>query len=130
MATLFEWAQAFLADYGKLLFDGTLATLWMVLASTVLAHLVGVPIGIVVVVTDRGLLLPSKGVHLVLEGIINVGRSIPFIILMIALIPFTRFVVGTSLGVNATIVPAGYRSRTFCRPADGKRAQGNPDRGH
>jgi D-methionine transport system permease protein len=77
----------------------------MVLASTVLAHLIGLPIGIIVVVTDRGLLLPAKGIHTILEGIINIGRSIPFIILMIALIPFTRLVVGTSLGVNATIVP-------------------------
>jgi len=105
MATLFELAQAFLADYGALLLEGTVATLWMVLASTVLAHLIGLPIGITVVVTDRGLLLPAKGIHTILEGIINIGRSIPFIILMIALIPFTRLVVGTSLGVNATIVP-------------------------
>lgn len=105
MATLFDLVRTFFADYGTLLLEGTLATLWMVLASTVLAHLIGLPIGIIVVVTDRGLLLPAKGIHTILEGIINVGRSIPFIILMIALIPFTRLVVGTSLGVNATIVP-------------------------
>lgn len=105
MALLFDWASTFLVDYGMLLLTGTGATLWMVFASTVLAHLIGLPIGIVVVVTDRGLLRPNQIIHFILEGIINIGRSIPFIILMIALIPFTRLVVGTSLGVHATIVP-------------------------
>ena len=105
MQLMIDWAAAFAAEYGELLVTGTLATLWMVFASTVLAHLIGLPIGIVVVVTDRGLLMPNKTIHFILEGIINIGRSIPFIILMIALIPFTRLVVGTSLGVNATIVP-------------------------
>jgi D-methionine transport system permease protein len=104
MTPLFDYVQSFLANYGSLLVEGTQATLWMVLASTILAHLIGLPIGILVVVTDRGLLLPSKSLHTIMEGIINVGRSIPYIILMIALIPFTRLVVGTSLGVNATIV--------------------------
>lgn len=99
------WLQEFWADYGLLLIEGTGATIWMVLASTLLAHLIGLPIGVLVVITDRGLLLPIKPIHAILEGIINIGRSIPFIILMIALIPFTRLVVGTSLGVNATIVP-------------------------
>lgn len=99
------WVQEFWADYGSLLIEGMGATIWMVLASTLLAHLIGLPIGVLVVVTDRGLLLPIKPIHAILEGIINIGRSIPFIILMIALIPFTRLLVGTSLGVNATIVP-------------------------
>lgn len=100
-----EYIRTFFADYGLLLAEGTLATIWMVAASTLLAHLIGLPIGLIVVVTDRGLLHPNKVIHTFFEGIINIGRSIPFIILMIALIPFTRFVVGTSLGVNATIVP-------------------------
>lgn len=100
-----EYIRTFFADYGLLLAEGTLATIWMVVASTLLAHLIGLPIGLIVVVTDRGLLHPNKIIHTLFEGIINIGRSIPFIILMIALIPFTRFVVGTSLGVNATIVP-------------------------
>jgi len=99
------WVQAFWADYGLLLLENTGATIRMVLASTLLAHLIGLPIGVLVVVTDRGMLLPVKPLHAVLEGIINIGRSIPFIILMIALIPVTRLIVGTSLGVNATIVP-------------------------
>ena len=100
-----EYIRTFFADYGLLLAEGTLATIWMVAASTLLAHLIGLPIGLIVVVTDRGLLHPNKVIHTFFEGLINIGRSIPFIILMIALIPFTRFVVGTSLGVNATIVP-------------------------
>lgn len=104
MNALSEWVWRFIDGYGALLLEGTAATLWMVLASTFLAHLVGIPIGILVVITDRGLLRPKPWLHTVLEGIINIGRSIPFIILMIALIPFTRLVVGTSLGVNATIV--------------------------
>ncbi len=105
MAALSDWLRNFLDSFGALLLEGTAATIWMVAASTLMAHVIGLPVGILVVVTDRGLLQPNRWLHTVLEGIINIGRSIPFIILMIALIPFTRLVVGTSLGVNATIVP-------------------------
>lgn len=105
MAALSDWLRNFLDSFGALLLEGTAATIWMVAASTLMAHVIGLPVGILVVVTDRGLLRPNRWLHTVLEGIINIGRSIPFIILMIALIPFTRLVVGTSLGVNATIVP-------------------------
>ncbi|NCA99476.1 MAG: ABC transporter permease [Clostridia bacterium] len=107
------WALEFWADYGTLLIEGTGATIWMVMVSTLLAHVIGLPIGVLVVVTDRGLLLPIKPLHAILEWMINIGRSIPFIILMIALIPFTRLVVGTSLGVNATIVPLVIASVPF-----------------
>lgn len=105
MTALVDWLTGFAGDFGALLLAGTAATVWMVLASTLLAHVIGMPIGILVVVSDRGLLRPNRWIHSILEGIINIGRSVPFIILMIALIPFTRLVVGTSLGVNATIVP-------------------------
>ena len=70
-----------------------------------LAELVGLPLGIILVTTARGHVLESPVVNRVLAMIINVGRSVPFIILMVAIIPFTRRVVGTSIGTTAAMVP-------------------------
>ena len=68
-------------------------------------HLFGIPLGVLVVVTSPGHILPNRLVHRVAGVIVNIGRSIPFIILMVAIIPFTRWVVGTSIGTTAAIVP-------------------------
>ncbi|MDY0339680.1 MAG: methionine ABC transporter permease [Coriobacteriia bacterium] len=95
----------FFAEYGQLLFDGTLATLAMVAIATVIAYAFGVPLGVLVTVTAPGSLRPHRGLNAVFGWIVNVGRSIPFIILLVALIPFTRFIVGTSLGTAGAIVP-------------------------
>ncbi|MDR3036991.1 MAG: ABC transporter permease [Coriobacteriales bacterium] len=100
-----EQLAEFFAKNGPMLLDGTLATLVMVFASTLLAYLLGVPIAILVKVTEQGSLKPQPVLNTVLGWIINMGRSIPFIILMVAIIPFTRLVVGTSLGVLGAIVP-------------------------
>jgi D-methionine transport system permease protein len=100
-----EQLAEFFAKNGPMLLDGTLATLVMVFASTLLAYLLGVPIAILVKVTEPGSLKPQPVLNTVLGWIINMGRSIPFIILMVAIIPFTRLVVGTSLGVLGAIVP-------------------------
>ena len=80
-------------------------TLYMVLISTAMAYLLGLPLGIVLVVTDRDGLRPNPALYRVLGTIVNILRSAPFIILMLALIPITRFIVGTSVGSSAAIVP-------------------------
>jgi ABC-type methionine transport system permease subunit len=83
----------------------TIETLLMVSVSTALAGIAGLALGVLVVATELGGVLPAPRAHRVLGAAINVGRSIPFIILMVAIIPFTRLVVGTSIGTSAAIVP-------------------------
>lgn len=97
--------NAFLNQYGALLAQGTVDSLVMTVVSTLFAYVIGIPLGVLVTVTAPGGLRPHRAVNSVLGWIVNVGRSIPFIILLVALIPFTRFVVGTSLGVPGAIVP-------------------------
>ena len=95
----------FFDKYGALLAQGTIDTLVMSIASCVFAYVIGLPLGIWFAVTTPNGLRPNKAVNTVLGWIINIGRSIPFIILLVAIIPFTRLVVGTSLGVPGAVVP-------------------------
>ena len=88
-----------------LLLEGIRDTLYMTLASTLFGYIIGLPMGIVLTVTDKDGIRPNAAVYKVLDVISNLLRSIPFIILLIVLIPFTRFVVGRSYGSTATIVP-------------------------
>ncbi len=92
-------------EYIDLLGKGTLDTLYMVLVSVSFSYLLGLPLGIAVVITEEHGILPSSKLNRTLDAIINFTRSIPFIILLIAVIPFTRWVVGTSIGATASIVP-------------------------
>ena len=103
----------FINQYGNLLLEGTLATIYMVLASTILAYIFGLPIGVLVTITKEHSILPSKNLNVVLGWIVNIGRSIPFIILLVALMPFTSFVVGTALGVKAAVVPLVVAATPF-----------------
>ncbi len=80
-------------------------TLYMVAGAALFGHLFGIPLGVLVVVTSPGHILPNAAIHRIAGVVINIGRSIPFIILMVAIIPFTRWVVGTSIGTTAAIVP-------------------------
>ncbi|MCK6256052.1 ABC transporter permease [Fictibacillus sp. KIGAM418] len=80
-------------------------TLTMVGFSLLFSAVIGIPLGVVLVVTRKGHILENLAVFNVLNAIVNVLRSIPFIILMVAIIPFTRLVVGTSIGTSAAIVP-------------------------
>lgn len=89
----------------RLLWQATGETLYMVGIAVVLAELVGLPLGIILVTTERGHILESPALNRVLATVINIGRSVPFIILMVAIIPFTRKVVGTSIGTTAAMVP-------------------------
>ena len=88
----------------NLLITGTLDTLQMTIISTVMAMLLGIPLGVVLVVTSKGHILENVTLNKVLVAIVNATRSVPFIILMVAIIPFTRMVVGTSIGTTAACV--------------------------
>lgn len=88
-----------------MLVEGTFVTVFITLVSTFFAYVLGLPIGIALVVTAKGGLRPNAAVYKVLDFVVNIVRSVPFLILMIMLIPFTRFLVGRSYGVAATIVP-------------------------
>ena len=89
----------------KLLIPGTLDTLQMTVISTIMAMIIGIPLGVVLVVTSKGHILENAALNKILGAIVNATRSIPFIILMVAIIPFTRMVVGTSIGTTAACVP-------------------------
>jgi D-methionine transport system permease protein len=88
-------------------------TLYMVCASAFFALAVGLPLGVVLTLTDKGRLCACPLLYRVLEGVVNIGRSFPFAILMVALIPFTRWIVGTSLGTTAAIVPLSIAAAPF-----------------
>jgi D-methionine transport system permease protein len=97
----------------KLLPLPTLETIFMTLASTFFACLMGLPLGSFLYSASPAGLKPLPAVYSVLSRIVNIFRSFPFIILMIALIPFTRFIVGTSIGPRAVIVPLSIAAAPF-----------------
>ncbi len=101
---MLETIASFYSTYGEMLIGGIAETLEMVFISSLLAYVFGMPIGIGFVVTRKNGIHPILWFNSVLGWIVNIGRSIPFLILMIALFPFIRFVVGTTLGTPATIV--------------------------
>lgn len=105
--------QAFLDEYGLLLAQGTWDTIVMTSVSTLFAYIIGIPLGVLIVVTAINGLRPHKIFNAVLGWVLNVGRSIPFIILLVALIPVTRWIVGTSLGVPGAIVPLVIAAAPF-----------------
>ena len=93
------------AQLSQLLLQGTLDTLYMTLVSTAIAYLIGIPLGVILVITRREGICPAPKTNAVLGTIVNIMRSVPFLSLIIVLIPFTRLVAGTSIGATATIVP-------------------------
>ncbi|MET9920948.1 methionine ABC transporter permease [Streptomyces sp. NPDC006435] len=101
------------SEMQPLLTQGTVDTLYMVLWSAVVTILVGLPLGVLLVLTDKGGLLQNTPVNKVVGAIVNVGRSLPFIILLIALIPFTTWIVGTFIGPTAMIVPLAVGAIPF-----------------
>ena len=88
-----------------LLAEGLRETVYMTLVSTLIGYLIGLPIGILLTVTDKDGIRPNAFFYRIMDVIINIMRSIPFLILLILLIPFTRLLVGKSYGTTATIVP-------------------------
>lgn len=92
-----EWLPALL--------EATRETLYMVGVTTLFTLLLGLPLGVLLITTDRGGLFPAPLLNSALGAIVNIGRSLPFIILLVAIIPITRLIVGTSIGSTAAIVP-------------------------
>lgn len=103
-------------DFGQLIsimWDGILETLYMTVASTLFAYLFGIPLGVVLYVTDKNGIAENRAINSVLGIVVNLLRSVPFLILLVAIMPFTRFVVGTTLGATATIVPLVVAATPF-----------------
>lgn len=97
----------------EILGDALLQTLYMIIVPTVVATILGFIMAIILVVTKPNGLKPNKVIYSILGFIVNMVRSFPFIILLIALIPFTRFIVGTSIGETAAIVPITIGAAPF-----------------
>jgi D-methionine transport system permease protein len=95
----------FINEFGGILIKGTMETLYMTFASVLISYLFGLPMGVLLVVTEDNHIMPSKTINRILGTIVNITRSVPFIILLIAAIPFTRMVVGTAIGSEAAVVP-------------------------
>ena len=96
-----------------LMAEGTGATLYMTLMSTLFGYILGLPMGIILVVTAPKGLRPNQVVYRILDVIVNITRSIPFLILMILIMPFTRILVGKTYGTTATIVPLALAAAPF-----------------
>ena len=93
--------------------EGTGATLYMTLMSTLFGYILGLPMGIILVVTAPKGLRPNQVIYRILDVIVNITRSIPFLILMILIMPFTRILVGKTYGTTATIVPLALAAAPF-----------------
>ena len=96
-----------------MLLEGTRDTLYMTLVSTFFGYVLGLPLGILLAVTDKEGIHPNAVVYKVLDVIVNILRSIPFLILLILVIPLTKLIVGQSYGSSATIVPLVIAAAPF-----------------
>lgn len=96
-----------------MLMEGTWATLYMTLVSTLFGYLVGLPMGIILTITDKGGIKPNMVIYKILDFIVNLTRSIPFLILLILVMPLTKLIVGQSYGSTATIVPLTIAAAPF-----------------
>ena len=89
----------------NLLIQGLGETLQMTVISTIVSMIVGIPLGVILVITGKGHIMENKAVNATLGSVVNALRSIPFIILMVAIIPLTRIIAGSSIGTTAACVP-------------------------
>lgn len=103
------------------LLESTVATVYMVSISGLFAFFIGLPLAVALSVTAKGMFCENVFFHKLLSSIVTIGRSIPFIILMVAIIPITRFLVGTAIGTEAAIVPLSIAAVPFfARLMEGK----------
>ena len=93
--------------------EGTRDTLYMTLMSTLFGYVLGLPMGIILTVTDKDGIRPNAAVYKVLDVIVNILRSVPFLILLILVMPFTKAIVGKTYGSTATIVPLVIAAAPF-----------------
>ncbi|WP_421776579.1 methionine ABC transporter permease [Gardnerella sp. KA00255] len=110
---MLEAATQFINDYGDLLIEGVQDTLVMTSVATLFAYIIGLPIGVLLITSNKKGICPNAPINTVLGWIVNIVRSVPFIILLVAIIPFTRLIVGTSLGVPGAIVPLVITAAPF-----------------
>ncbi len=103
----------FIADYGELLVEGVRDTIIMTAVATLLAYVIGLPVGVLLITSAKKGIRPNAPLNTVLGWIVNIVRSVPFIILLVAIIPLTRLIVGTSLGVPGAIVPLVITAAPF-----------------
>lgn len=89
----------------KLMLQSIQETFYMVAVATIIGGIIGIPLGITLVTTSKGHILENRFINQILGTIVNIIRSIPFIILMVAIIPLTRLIAGTSIGTTAACVP-------------------------
>ena len=103
----------FINDYGPLLAENTLTTLYMSLLSTLFSYILGTPIGILLYTTKQGGILENKKFSSAFGWVVNIIRSFPFIILIITLLPLTRLIVGKAIGPTAAIFPLTVGAAPF-----------------
>lgn len=103
----------FIGQYGELLGQGVLDTLVMLFISTAIAYVIGTVLGVVLYLTSPGSLRPMRALSAVLGWVVNIGRSLPFIILLISLMPVTSALVGTTSGVRGVIPPLVVSTAPF-----------------
>lgn len=101
------------AEFLSKLGTGTAETLYMTLVTTLFGYVIGLPLGVLLTLTGRGGLKENKSVYKVLDIIVNIIRSVPFLILLILLMPYTKAIVGKSYGTTATIVPLVVSATPF-----------------
>ena len=107
------WLHALIGDTAWLMLVSTCETLYMTLTATAFATLLGVPLGVILYATRRGRFLANPLVYYPLGIVVNIGRSIPYLILALWIIPFTRAIVGVSIGNTAAIVPLTLSAAPF-----------------
>lgn len=110
---MLEAINMFWSEYGGILLDGTWDTLVMTGVSTLFAYLLGLPLGVALILTRPHGIRPNPVLYQIMNWVVNIGRSLPFLILMIAIMPFTKFVIGTKIGVKGAIVPLVISAAPF-----------------
>lgn len=111
ISAMIDWNEV--AKTAIMMWDGVLETLFMTLLSTLFGYILGLPIGIILAVTGSGGIKPNAKVYEVLDVIANIVRSIPFLILLILIMPLTKLIVGRSYGTAATVVPLTVAAAPF-----------------
>ena len=103
----------FTSDMLSLMGNGLLETIYMTLGSTIIAYIIGLPVGLLLVVTDRDGIWPRLLLNKIVGIIVNILRSVPFIILLVWVMPVTRAIIGTTIGSTATVVPLVISAAPF-----------------
>ena len=111
ISAMIDWNEV--AKTAIMMWDGVLETLFMTLLSTLFGYILGLPIGITLAVTGSGGIKPNAKVYKVLDVIANIVRSVPFLILLILIMPLTKLIVGRSYGTAATVVPLTVAAAPF-----------------